>query len=320
MLAAEVGATPSGVVEGAMGCLRHPPSGALQPLDVTTTVGRAPGCALLLDASFVSAEHASVRWNGDRWVLRDLGSRNGTWLDGAAITVGDPHPLRAGSELSFGAPDHTWVLEDASPPTPWASSRGRLVRGSLDLLALPDAEAPEQVAYRLADGSWAIEHAGAVTPVRHLDRVTVHGVEYTLHLPVHVAPTTDAPQAAHTASDLALTFRVSRDEEHVEVEGRLGQRVLDLGSRSHHYLLLVLARRRLGERHDGEDDEAAGWVHALELCDMLKVDDSAVNLQVFRARKQLAKHGVPGAARLVERRPDSRELRIGVGELEVHRL
>jgi len=275
---------------------------------------------LTLEASFVSAEHASVRWDGDRWVVRDLGSRNGTWLDGAAITVGDPQPLRVGSELSFGAPDHTWLLDDASPPTPWAEAAGRVVRGSLDLLALPDADAPEQVAYRLADGSWAMEVDGAVRPVRHLDRVEVGGVEYTLHLPVYVAPTTDAPRAARTASDLALTFRVSRDEEHVEVEGRLGERVLDLGARTHHYLMLVLARRRLEERDAGEDDAAAGWVHALELCEMLKLDDSAVNLQVFRARKQLAKHGVPGAARLVERRPDSRELRIGVGDLVVHQL
>src|SRR5439155_2646940 len=68
-------------------------------------IGRDPGCHIRLYSPLVSRRHAEVCWTADGWVLRDLGSRNGTWLDGRRIDevrVGDAVQVRLGSAWPDG--------------------------------------------------------------------------------------------------------------------------------------------------------------------------------------------------------------------------
>ena len=51
---------------------------ALRPL---TTLGRSPGCTVVLDDTFVSTTHAALTWRAGQWWLRDAGSTNGTLLN-----------------------------------------------------------------------------------------------------------------------------------------------------------------------------------------------------------------------------------------------
>jgi pSer/pThr/pTyr-binding forkhead associated (FHA) protein len=64
----------------------------------------------------VSSQHALVRYNGVAWEIRDLGSRNGTWLNGVALAPSASIPLRVGARLRFGDDAEEWILEDASEP------------------------------------------------------------------------------------------------------------------------------------------------------------------------------------------------------------
>jgi pSer/pThr/pTyr-binding forkhead associated (FHA) protein len=65
------------------------------------TVGRGGGCGIVLaDDSYVSTVHARIfRRDGDVYV-EDLGSRNGTLLNGEPITHAEP--LRRGDHVQFG--------------------------------------------------------------------------------------------------------------------------------------------------------------------------------------------------------------------------
>ncbi|VTU26854.1 FHA domain-containing protein [Variovorax sp. PBL-E5] len=65
-----------------------------------TTIGRDPACGVHIDSRSVSRHHAAIRWTGDRFMLTDTSSRNGTFVNkeriwehalknGDAITVGD---------------------------------------------------------------------------------------------------------------------------------------------------------------------------------------------------------------------------------------
>lgn len=64
------------------------------------TVGRGGGCGIVLDDSFVSQVHARVfRRDGDVYV-EDLGSRNGTLVNGRPVT--GAQPLRDGDKVQFG--------------------------------------------------------------------------------------------------------------------------------------------------------------------------------------------------------------------------
>ena len=62
-------------------------------------IGRRSGNDLQLVGSDVSREHAEiVQANGD-WILRDKGSRYGTYVNGEAITE---HKLMHGDRVQFG--------------------------------------------------------------------------------------------------------------------------------------------------------------------------------------------------------------------------
>ena len=49
--------------------------------------GRDLRCSSVLKGNAVSRFHARISWNGENWCLRDLGSRNGTYLNGRYFLV-----------------------------------------------------------------------------------------------------------------------------------------------------------------------------------------------------------------------------------------
>ena len=63
-------------------------------------IGRAPSSDIVLDEPFVSAPHARFTLQGPALVLEDLGSTNGTLVNGHGIT--QPVTLREGDEVQVG--------------------------------------------------------------------------------------------------------------------------------------------------------------------------------------------------------------------------
>ncbi len=71
-----------------------------------TLLGREPGCLITLLDALVSRRHARIRCDGDTAVIEDLGSRNGTRVNG--ILISGPHFLRDGDRIGLGS--HTLVV------------------------------------------------------------------------------------------------------------------------------------------------------------------------------------------------------------------
>lgn len=63
-------------------------------------LGRSPGCLIVLGSERVSREHAVVRRIHSGLQIEDLGSRNGTWVNGARIRY--PTVLQSGDEILLG--------------------------------------------------------------------------------------------------------------------------------------------------------------------------------------------------------------------------
>ncbi len=64
-----------------------------------TTVGRSPDCDIFLDDVTVSRRHAVITAQGGRYVIEDLGSLNGTFLNRHRI---EQAPLSDDDELQIG--------------------------------------------------------------------------------------------------------------------------------------------------------------------------------------------------------------------------
>ena len=65
-------------------------------------VGRGRECVVRFDSADVSREHLDVYFQEGTWWLRDLGSRNGTTVDGREVKGAGPVRLAAGSQIVLG--------------------------------------------------------------------------------------------------------------------------------------------------------------------------------------------------------------------------
>jgi serine phosphatase RsbU (regulator of sigma subunit) len=80
------------------------------------TLGRSSTNMLCYaDDAGLSRQHLAIEKNGDQWVVRDCGSKNGTVVNGQRIA--DPHVLRPGDRITAG---HLTIefRESGAPPAP----------------------------------------------------------------------------------------------------------------------------------------------------------------------------------------------------------
>lgn len=96
--------------------------------DPTSVVfGRAADCDVSVAEGSVSGRHARLTWDGSRLLLEDLGSANGTWLDGERV---EHAFVRVGADVRLGR-----------APLPWGDPRLRpfLRRGGIGdtIMAMP---------------------------------------------------------------------------------------------------------------------------------------------------------------------------------------
>jgi hypothetical protein len=303
-----------------MAALKETATGRRRLLEAEHLVGRAPTCALCIEQRYVSAQHAILRFTGDRWELRDLGSRNGTFLDCVRVKPGEECALRVGSRIAFGKIEQQWEIVDETPPGVMAVplDGGEPTQLDGELLALPSGEDPRATIYRGSDSGWILEQPESVSPITNLQIFDVEGRAFRFCCPENISKTSLAALSLEVeVRHLALLFSVSRDEEHVELHATCGPNTFDLGARSHNYLLLTLARRRLSDEAEGLAATACGWIYQEDLAHDPTMAPPQLNIDVFRIRKQFAALGVVDAANIVERRPRTRQLRIGVERLSV---
>jgi pSer/pThr/pTyr-binding forkhead associated (FHA) protein len=69
-------------------------------LNGTLQIGRAPNCQIRLDDNYISQLHAKISERNGSWVVEDLGSTNGTYLNQRKVTV--PTEISAGDRIRVG--------------------------------------------------------------------------------------------------------------------------------------------------------------------------------------------------------------------------
>jgi hypothetical protein len=303
-----------------MGRIRELDSEKSCLLEPEHVVGRRSTCALQLDRRYVSGQHAAVRWNGDGWDVRDLGSRNGTFLDGVRLRAGEQHPVPLGSRLAFGKLEHAWEMVDDSPPRVMAVplDGGEPVFVDGDLLVLPSTDDPAVTIYPNTEGQWVLEEPQLITEIKNLQvfEVAHRKWRFACAEPQYRTSLAD-PLLELEVRHLELAFSVSKDEEHIHLRVVCAGRAFDLGARAHNYLLLILARRRIADVGEGLPETSCGWIYQEDFPHDPSMESGRLNLDVLRIRQQFSALGVVDAASIIERRPRTRQLRIGANRLSV---
>ena len=75
-----------------------------------TTVGRDPANSIFLNDMTVSRSHAKIKHDASGVSIEDLGSLNGTWVDGAIVSNA---PLHDGSSIQIGT--FTLIYHESQP-------------------------------------------------------------------------------------------------------------------------------------------------------------------------------------------------------------
>ena len=301
-----------------MAVLRHVYSARVSVLEPEHLVGRSAMCSLQIVETYVSAWHAAFRWTGSLWEVKDLGSRNGTYVNGHSLRVGQPCTLARGDTISFGEPGQDWQLANDEAPRPMVIPLGPgsplILDG--DVHALPSAEDPEATVFRGSDGLWRIERRSDMTvPLEDQTRFEIGGRAFRFTCPVFGSHTATSEQLELRAAHLVLGAARDGGRAHLRVE--TPDTVYDLGARPHHDVLLALAQHRLADIQRAVPDSSAGWAYEDDVGRELGIPSLQIHVDVFRLRKEIASLGILDPADVVERRPRTGQLRLGVRSFEV---
>ena len=74
--------------------------GTAFPLQLITSIGRAPSNTIIISDTYASSQHALLTWRESQWWLEDQGSRNGTLLNDTLVT--SPTIVSAGDVIGIG--------------------------------------------------------------------------------------------------------------------------------------------------------------------------------------------------------------------------
>ena len=233
--------------------------------------------------------HASIVWNGDYWQIRDLSS-NGTFLNGKRLPKNENTTLSKGDVIDFGGKDiEKLVITDLSAPSPVLvpiEAEGETIEIE-NLLCLPSEEQPDLTILQAADGSWICEGKEHTFTLKTGDIIGTNDQQWEFIDAATQERTIVAEPIQIDDNEPEFIFRVSQNEEHVSLTINYGSYALDMGERTHHYLLLLLARKRLQDAEHGTESIEQGWYDKDQLCKDLGIAEEHLNIHIYRLRKQI---------------------------------
>ena len=263
----------------------------------------------VVEGDAISKIHASVEWNGLRWTIKDL-SRNGVWLNRKKLERLVDVPLKAGQKISFAEQKNVcFKIEDLSPPQALLinqkNSGKHLILESHNLL--PNEQKPEALLYQRENSlQWCLQGAEAEqeTLLANQQVISIAGEDWVTFFPVTNVQTAGLENLVQeNIQDYLFQFTVSLDEESVGIQLSDKSKTIDLGNKAYYYLLLYLARQRLADAELGLPMNDQGWVGRDQLVKDLGMEETHINIHIFRIRKILAGKlpQVAGLDKLVDR-------------------
>lgn len=279
----------------------------------------------------ISSMHAAITWNtkNQKWEIRDLGSQNGTFVDGRRVEPGEASPIFVGATLVFGRLQVTMI--DDAPPTGHAVCPGsgevRFCRSGV--LLLPDERAPEIAVVRRHQGWYSLpaselarsgeDDTEALEALDPVSEVSAGGRTWRIRTPTQRGQTVGRQ---HRLDDYTVVLEIRDAGEKINMVLEHGQSVIDLPHRAHCEMLWVLARHRLADVEAKLPLPEQGWMTQEQVIKGInseaKEPIAHLNIQIMRARRQLEPHAPEDFMELVQRHPTrTGVLRVGTDRLRI---
>ena len=247
----------------------------------------------------ISKFHAIIEWEDGQWLLSDI-SRNGVWLNKKRIDKYEKYPLALDDQIDFSKYNTaSFQVENLNSPCdlliPLVNKESEQVNAVelRDYTCLPSENNPEVVAYYdKSKYQWMLEYnvQNNETPVTLLNdgqRILLLNRPWVFQRNILSSPTEKLDFSSHLMSDLTFIFYLSQDEESTQMKVIIEGEELDLKERSHHYLLLNLARHKAFDARSNLSATEQGWVYNEKLAQELGLPETHINIQIHRIRKQM---------------------------------
>ncbi|MGH2496474.1 MAG: FAD-dependent oxidoreductase [Ktedonobacteraceae bacterium] len=142
------------------------------------SIGRQVGAYFLIDNGSVSRRHAEISYANGQYVLRDLGSANGTLVNDKRLESGSTHLLKHNDRLRFGQVAYLFITRSAGKQATRSSSDTvlaaptafhQMATGFYDPASVGQAPPPQGQPVLNADGSLLLPGATAALPASVVD-------------------------------------------------------------------------------------------------------------------------------------------------------
>ncbi len=244
----------------------------------------------------ISKYHTLIEWREQCWQLRDF-STNGTWINGHRVAPNQQHKLKPGDLIALASHDNpVFEVVDLAPPSDTLlrlDANDNIIEvmplGQYNLL--PNEQEPQMVLYNHVDQQqWFIEMLDSIEPqstaINDGEIITISDQQWQLKRCIAPQQTELHMPCLPTIDELTFEFNLSSDEEDVELTVDTTTERVELLTRCHHYLNVLLARAKYQDNKTGLPHQQQGWVYPEALCRDLGIDISHLNIQIHRARKQ----------------------------------
>lgn len=260
-------------------------------LRISHVFGRASASVnTVVNGEKASRVHASITWQEDYWAIQDS-STNGTFINGEKIQRNHKRRLKLNDKIHFGeVSEDYWIFSDDSAPKPMLvpiGGNGDTIELT-ELTVLPNNESPEVSLYPLPNQIWHCETHSKSEPVYTGDTIqTSQGDWYFVDNYPLGETSFFIGQESNPSLESTASFTVSQNEEHVSLTVTIGKYEFNLGRKIGHYMLLMLARKRLEDLDNNVSQSEAGWLDKGIICGELRTEEQYMNIQIYRYRKQL---------------------------------
>ncbi|QMV13916.1 FHA domain-containing protein [Vibrio spartinae] len=246
----------------------------------------------------VSRIHAIIEFK-KHWYIRDL-SKNGVRVNGERLETHCPYQLKRGDQIWFSsAQKEPFVIASLEPPKDILLPAYHDNNESHHLEPiylkryhfLPDDTSPELVViYDQENQEWQCEHltSSQCYVLKDGEQLEFSNKAWRLFKGAHSEEQETEYLDAQPDSNFRYIFNISQDEELTELTIKDSQRCIDCQTRSHHYLTALLARYKAEDLRQNIPEPSQGWRSVDQLTKDMGISETHINIQIHRARKQLA--------------------------------